>query len=116
MVLDAIVAAWRRVFTFMGGSGPSRLWVPPLEVWRFRTWKPPFLGGRAVSFREGKVPEMMVFPVQKIYAIFFPPRGFLKGLEHMNLFLCLVSEFYFMRTSNLELGVVFSGLHRGDED
>ena len=109
MVLDAIVAAWRRVFTFMGGLGPSRLWVPPLEVWRFRTWKPPFLGERAVNFREGKVPKMMVFPVQKFTQSSSPLEVFLKGLEHMNLFLCLVSVFYFMRTSNLELGWYFQG-------
>ena len=88
----------------------------PLEVWRFRTWKPPFLGGQAVSFREGKVPKMMVLPVQKLTQSSSPLEVFLKGLEHMNLLLCLVSEFYFMRTSNLELGWYFRGCVGGDED
>ena len=76
----------------------------PLEVWRFRTWKPPFLGGRAVNFREGKVPKMMVFPEQKFTQSSSPLEVFLKGLEHMNLLLCLVSEFYFMRTVTWNCG------------
>ena len=46
-----------------------------------------------MSFREGKVPEMIVFPVQKLTQSSSSLEVFLKGLEHMNLFLCLVSEF-----------------------